>query len=480
MELRRSRRERHAACSKANKGGCCSSGACLTPLPLRVCSMTSRRAAAKRDIRLRHRAAPAAGPLSHPSKKKRKQRQLALGDDGEGDDKENKTTNPQQQRPQPTTTTEKINKLSKETRKTKLQENLFHRLRRWSISNVDLQQQPKVSSGEGEEEEAKEMASLAPSSSLSAFVVPSNNSFPHRDSPNFGITTTVPLRSCTLAGIAHHIAQRRCERIVVMTGAGISVASGIPDFRSPGTGLYYNLQQYNLPTPTSIFDIEYFKQRPEPFFHLAKELYPGKFQPNAVHCFIKLLWEKGLLLRNYTQNIDALERLAGVPEEALVEAHGSFFSSGCTNAECRKQFNYLEVKEHIEEGRIPRCDQCSHLIKPNITFFGEALPERFFSLMEKDFAHCDLLIVIGTSLKVKPFSELIRKVPPNTPRLLINRQEVGKDWDPTGRKGGFRFNECDNKRDVLFLGDCIDGVQCLAKLLGWDEELDSLVRHFNH
>ena len=79
--------------------------------------------------------------------------------------------------------------------------------------------------------------------------------------------------------------------------------------RTPGTGLYDNLQKYNLPYPEAIFDINYFTYDQQPFFALAKELYPsGYYRPNAVHYFIRLLHDKGLLLRNYTQNIDGLER----------------------------------------------------------------------------------------------------------------------------------------------------------------------------
>ena len=78
--------------------------------------------------------------------------------------------------------------------------------------------------------------------------------------------------------------------------------------RTPGTGLYDNLQQYNLTSATDIFDITFFPHNPKPFFTLAKELYPGKYQPNIVHWFIRLLEQKGVLLRNYTQNIDGLER----------------------------------------------------------------------------------------------------------------------------------------------------------------------------
>lgn len=121
-----------------------------------------------------------------------------------------------------------------------------------------------------------------------------------------------------------------------MVGAGISTPSGIPDFRSPGSGLYSNLQQYNIPYPEAIFELDFFFHNPKPFFTLAKELYPGHYKPNVTHYFLRLLHDKELLLRLYTQNIDGLERASGIPASKLVEAHGTFASATCTV--CRRSF----------------------------------------------------------------------------------------------------------------------------------------------
>jgi len=182
-------------------------------------------------------------------------------------------------------------------------------------------------------------------------------------------TCIIPPTSLNLDGVADAIKSGKCKNIIVMTGAGISVAAGIPDFRSPGTGLYDNLQKYNLPHPTAVFELDYFKEKPEPFYLLAKELYPGNFKPTAAHYFIKLLHEKGILLRNFTQNIDTLERLTGLPGDKLVEAHGSFAESHCVNPLCKEPMNNHQMKEYVFASQVPRCDKCKSLVKPDIVFF---------------------------------------------------------------------------------------------------------------
>jgi hypothetical protein len=113
------------------------------------------------------------------------------------------------------------------------------------------------------------------------------------------------------------------SRIIVVAGAGLSVAAGIPDFRTPGTGLYDNLQKYNLPYPEAVFDLDFFAKHPQPFVQLARELWPGLvFRPTLTHSFLTLLHQKGLLLRCYTQNIDGLEHL-GTSFESRVALRAS-------------------------------------------------------------------------------------------------------------------------------------------------------------
>lgn len=97
-----------------------------------------------------------------------------------------------------------------------------------------------------------------------------------------------------------------------------------------------------MPHPQAIFELEFFYENPKPFFELAKELYPGSFKPTICHYFIKLLMEKGMLLRHYTQNIDTLERVAGIPGDKIVEAHGTFHTGHCL--ECRIEYTQEWMK----------------------------------------------------------------------------------------------------------------------------------------
>uniref|UniRef100_A0A4X2K7E3 Sirtuin 3 n=1 Tax=Vombatus ursinus TaxID=29139 RepID=A0A4X2K7E3_VOMUR len=277
----------------------------------------------------------------------------------------------------------------------------------------------------------------------------------------------------------------------ILRGAVVNVSSSWQR-KSPGSGLYSNLEQYDLPYPEAIFELDYFFHNPKPFFALAKELYPGNYRPNLAHYFLRLLHDKGLLLRLYTQNIDGLERdslpgcsggiagsthpdqialgpaphhstppAAGIPATKLVEAHGTFASATCTV--CQQSFPGEEFQVDVMADRVPCCPICTGIIKPDIVFFGEQLPQRFFLHMA-DFPMADLLIIIGTSLEVEPFASLCQASRRSVPRVLINRELVGPfAWQPR-----------DN--DVAQLGDIISGVETLVKALGWTKEIEDLIQ----
>ncbi|KAJ7990184.1 hypothetical protein DPEC_G00297680 [Dallia pectoralis] len=298
-------------------------------------------------------------------------------------------------------------------------------------------------------------------------------------SKTLGISGEKVLDELTLEGVASYMRSGACKHIICMVGAGISTSAGIPDFRSPETGLYANLQKYNLPYPEAIFQIDYFKKHPEPFFALARELYPGQFKPTVCHYFIKLLKDKGFLKRCYTQNIDTLERVAGLESEDLIEAHGTFHTSHCVSFMCRKEYSMDWMKVKIQSDDIPKCEKCNSLVKPDIVFFGENLPKRFFTSTATDFPSCDLLIIMGTSLQVQPFAAMVGRVSKSCPRLLINLEKAG-GADPLlgmlGLGGGMDFDSEKAYRDVVHISTCDDGCLALADLLGWRVELEELVK----
>ncbi|XP_041066139.1 NAD-dependent protein deacetylase sirtuin-1 isoform X5 [Carcharodon carcharias] len=209
---------------------------------------------------------------------------------------------------------------------------------------------------------------------------------------------------------------KESKKIMVLTGAGVSVSCGIPDFRSRD-GIYARLAVDfpDLPDPHAMFDIEYFRKDPRPFFKFAKEIYPGQFQPSLCHKFIALLDKQERLLRNYTQNIDTLEQVAGI--RRIVECHGSFAMASCLM--CKYKVDCEAIRKDVFNQVVPQCPRCPPdvplaIMKPDIVFFGENLPEQFHRSMKYDKDEVDLLIVIGSSLKVRPVALI-----PNSQYLFL-------------------------------------------------------------
>lgn len=248
---------------------------------------------------------------------------------------------------------------------------------------------------------------------------------------------------------------KESKKIMILTGAGVSVSCGIPDFRSRD-GIYARLAVDfpDLPDPHAMFDIEYFRKDPRPFFKFAKEIYPGQFQPSLCHKFIALLDKQEKLLRNYTQNIDTLEQVAGI--RRIVECHGSFAMASCLM--CKYKVDCEAIREEVFNQVVPHCPKCPPeiplaIMKPDIVFFGENLPEQFHRSMKYDKDEVDLLIVIGSSLKVRPVALIPSSIPHHVPQVLINREPLNH----------LNF-------DVELLGDCDVVINELFHRLGGEFE----------
>ena len=161
----------------------------------------------------------------------------------------------------------------------------------------------------------------------------------------------------TLKDVIHLI--KASQNIIVLTGAGISASCGIPDFRGEH-GLYQQLKQkYNLSNPETMFDLEYFIKNPSLFYSFAKEIHPGfenpKFEPSKTHKFIKILEQKKKLLRNYTQNIDTLEKQMGI--ENVITCHGSYNTASCIN--CGYKVNGRDIEKYIMTQTFAFCPYCN-------------------------------------------------------------------------------------------------------------------------
>ena len=212
----------------------------------------------------------------------------------------------------------------------------------------------------------------------------------------------------------------------------------------------------------AVFHISYFRVNPKPFYSLIRELYSGRFQPTITHCFIRLLSNKGLLLKLFEQNNDSLSTLAGVPADKIVEGHGSYATQHCID--CKSFYPSPKMRQAIRDRKIPCCEQCHGFVKPDIMLHGDELPA-VFTQNKLLPAEADLCIVMGTSLTAYNFACLPERCPEGVPRLLINQEHV--------TTLGSRAD------DVLLLGDCDDGVQRLAAALGWEAELQALWHEIN-
>ena len=169
------------------------------------------------------------------------------------------------------------------------------------------------------------------------------------------------LQEFTLQAIADLINENKIAKssVIVLVGAGMSTAAGVPDFRSPETGIYANLQKYNLTNPEDVFKISYFKNNPAPFYDVSRKLLPSKLYPTLSHYFVRILNEKGFLLRCFSQNVDSLESLSGLAKDKLCLAHGSFETGHCLR--CNAEYSLASMRKVVEQGGIPHLYKNSRL-----------------------------------------------------------------------------------------------------------------------
>ena len=222
--------------------------------------------------------------------------------------------------------------------------------------------------------------------------------------------------------LKNNLMNKKYSKILFMVGAGISTSAGIPDFRSK-TGLFKQLQdKYNLSSPEEFFLKQTFLEKPQYFYEFTKLFDLSKINSTITHKFMKFFVDKNIVKYIYTQNIDGLEIKAKIPNDKLIFAHGNFYNGHC--AKCNKEIDIQKINEGIEKGEIYYCPECKGPCKPNVVFYGESLPQRFFEKLQ-ECKDVDLIIIMGTSLKVQPFASIPYLTNPKADILVINMENVG-------------------------------------------------------
>lgn len=215
---------------------------------------------------------------------------------------------------------------------------------------------------------------------------------------------------------------RQSRYTIALTGAGISTASGIPDFRSPGSGLWRDHD------PMDVASLNAFRINPHRFFEWVRPLagYILQAKPNPAHYALTRLQQSGYLQTIITQNIDSLHQDAD--SNQVIEVHGHMRTVTC--ARCYRQQNadqYLAA--FLKSGEIPTCD-CGRdaTLKPDVILFGEQLPIQAFTLARQEMTAAELIIVVGSSLEVAPISDLpSRAIHQGTHLMILNYQPTHMD-----------------------------------------------------
>ena len=223
--------------------------------------------------------------------------------------------------------------------------------------------------------------------------------------------------------LIENLKQKKFKKIIFMVGAGISTSAGVPDFRSE-TGLFKQLQdKYHLSSPEEFFDKNTFLRNPNYFYEFCKIFDLSEIKPTLTHKFLNYFIQKNNAKYLFTQNIDGLEIKAKIPENKIIFAHGNFLKGHCPK--CNKNIDINIINNGIQKNEIVYCDSCKNVpCKPNVVFYGEMLPKRFYEKME-DIIDCDLVIIMGTSLKVYPFAGIPENMDNKAWKVVMNYDKVG-------------------------------------------------------
>lgn len=288
--------------------------------------------------------------------------------------------------------------------------------------------------------------------------------------------------------IINDILDDKIRKIIILSGSGISTITGIPDFRSQG-GLYNTLRPELLTAtdkeknilkkdPTYVVHYDMFKNNPLPYLEIRRPFilgtYEKKWKPSIAHVFQKILEDKKLLKRVYTQNIDGLDLQTGLSKNNIINVHGNMSEICCEF--CKDKYQHEKFIKHVKnnirniydpsdktQSKHLLCECCGLAgIKPNTVMYGRQIDTEIFDKVDTDFFSCDLLIITGTSLTVNPACTFINQLKPNTRRLVINNQYIGEDL-------GMNYSHKSN--DSILLGDIDNGFLTLIDKLGWINDL---------
>ncbi len=203
------------------------------------------------------------------------------------------------------------------------------------------------------------------------------------------------------------------EYCVALTGAGISTPSGIPDFRSPGSGVWTKY------SPMEVASLSAFRYNPDRFYDWLRPFLKSLFQadPNPAHCTLASLEKRNYLQSIITQNIDCLHQKAG--SNSVIEVHGTYQTLTCLGCFQQVEASFELINTFLEDSVTPHCPECGSLLKPDIILYEEQLPADKWKLARDEVLKCDLLLVLGSSLTVTPVSDLPYSALGNGAKLII-------------------------------------------------------------